>query len=141
MASTEAMQVTPTTAAEVSGSTLGMLRRADTLPTKRYNPLAAERGLPQSSHNPPHTLAYLRARSASDTRGRSISEEGSDPTPLPLRMLRKRTADDSVDWEEPDDLTSPKDPHSVFPKRDICICRPESKIPRPRNGERFLPAM
>jgi hypothetical protein len=64
---------------------------------------------------------------------------------LPSRMSRKRPADDSVDWDEAENSprdhepTSPDDRRSVFPKGDICICRPDNKIPRPRNGE-FTPS-
>jgi len=142
MPSTEAMQVTPT-AAEVSGSGLGLLRRADTLPTRRHDPLGADaRSSTQSSRHSPTPSAYNRARSVSELVARSIHEKGSHPhqPPLPSHMSRKRLADDSVDWDEADsprdhEPASPNDRIAVFPKSEICICRPDNKIPRPRNGQ------
>jgi hypothetical protein len=144
MPSTEAMQVTPTTAAEVSGSGLGLLRRADTLPTRRHNPLGADaRSSTQPPRHSPTPSTYNHARSVSDLLARSVPEKASHPhqPPLPSRMSRKRPADDSVDWDEADsprdhEPARPNDHITVLPpKSDICICRPDNKIPRPRNGQ------
>lgn len=61
----------------------------------------------------------------------------SDSTPA--RMTRQRTAhlahnDDSPTTHKEDDSPIPTSAASNEPISQICVCQPEPKIPRPRNG-------
>lgn len=99
-----------------------------------------------SSHNITTGSSRRTSSSVSSrSRRRSSSPSGRDPTKTPLtpeesppfsRTTRKRTA--GIVEAEDKDLTLPN-AYSAHPTCDggevhVCICQPEPKIPRPRNG-------
>lgn len=95
----------------------------------RSLPLSPRRNLPGERRNP--------------TRLPSQDELPLPSSPLPTRLTRKRAA--SLNTESANqalvDLslssaTSTTAPLTLDPTREqVCLCQPDPKIPRPRNGE------
>jgi hypothetical protein len=81
---------------------------------------------------------------------RTQDEDVPSPTVTSPRTKRKRLAsleevvnsEDFIDNNSPPDLQSPRSATSTgwgeFPPH-VCLCQPEPKIPRPRNGESLSP--
>lgn len=118
------------------GDSVPDLRRDD---TKRSRSLR-KRNPAQDVRSTPTSSPMQRAK-----------EEGLlSPAPGSPRFTRKRVVslDESNNEDEPMDSTSPTDvksPRSASSTQSgefsphVCLCQPEPKIPRPRNGEWAFP--
>jgi len=85
-------------------------------------------------------------RSAPNTSDVQRTKEEEQPTPTSPRVARKRNsslgsdehAEESVKNECPTDVKTPASASSTGSgdlSPHVCLCQPEPKIPRPRNGE------
>jgi hypothetical protein len=88
-------------------------------------------------------------RSAPDTGDIQRTREEKQPTPTSPGVARKRNssldsddnAEESVKSESPTDVKTPASGGSTGfgdLSQHVCLCQPEPKIPRPRNGESVI---
>lgn len=100
----------------------------------------------RSSRNLRKSARIQIPRSAPNTSDVQRTKEEEQPTPTSPRVARNRTpsldsdqnSEESVNKECPTDVKTPASASStgsVDLSPHVCLCQPEPKIPRPRNGE------
>lgn len=113
----------------------------DTLPDSPIEDVKSSRNLRKSSR-----IHDVRHAPTSSPMLRTKGEDLSSPGPASPRPTRKRVASlevtvgdgDTPDYHNSASLGSPQSATSVGSGEfspHVCLCQPEPKIPRPRNGE------
>jgi hypothetical protein len=103
---------------------------------------------PSKRKRPESSITSIVPFSTSNEKLYSLANVSETLQSMPARMTRKRTADiayvveDEEQAHKPEAISKPEDhPQPSIETTDkICLCQPDPKIPRPRNGTspRFL---